>query len=83
MFTVPVTIKFRMGIDESCITYLDAGRVGEQTGCKWVGLHARTAAQLYDGDARWVYDDPSGLPEEVTVEWLAPPEPANPRRNQD
>jgi nifR3 family TIM-barrel protein len=50
---VPVTIKFRMGIDESCITYLDAGRVGEQTGCRWVGLHARTAAQLYDGEARW------------------------------
>jgi nifR3 family TIM-barrel protein len=50
---VPVTIKFRMGIDEGCITYLDAGRVGEQTGCRWVGLHARTAAQLYDGDARW------------------------------
>jgi nifR3 family TIM-barrel protein len=50
---VPVTIKFRMGIDEGCITFLDAGRVGEQTGCKWVGLHARTAAQLYDGEARW------------------------------
>lgn len=50
---VPVTIKFRLGIDENCITYLDAGRVGEQTGCHWVGLHARTAAQLYDGEARW------------------------------
>jgi nifR3 family TIM-barrel protein len=50
---VPVTIQFRMGIDESCITYRDAGRVGEQTGCRWVGLHARTAAQLYDGEARW------------------------------
>jgi len=23
------------------------------------------------------------VPEEVTVEWLSPPEPANPRRNQD
>src|SRR5688500_18781595 len=50
---VPVTIKFRMGIDERCVTYLDAGRVGEQTGCRWVALHARTAAQLYDGEARW------------------------------
>lgn len=35
------------------LTYLDAGRVGEETGCAAVGLHARTAAQLYDGAARW------------------------------
>ena len=50
---VPVTIKFRMGIDEDVITYLDAGSVGEAEGCKAVALHARTAAQLYDGEARW------------------------------
>jgi len=50
---VPVTIKFRMGIDDDLLTYLDAGRVGEEEGCASVGLHARTAAQLYDGEARW------------------------------
>ncbi|MEM8883245.1 MAG: tRNA dihydrouridine synthase DusB [Planctomycetota bacterium] len=50
---VPVTIKFRMGIDEDVMTYRDAGRVGEEQGCVAVGLHARTAAQLYDGEARW------------------------------
>ena len=50
---VPVTIKFRMGIDEEHLTYRDAGRVGEEEGCAAVGLHARTAAQLYDGSARW------------------------------
>jgi len=50
---VPVTIKFRMGIDEDVITYRDAGRVGQEEGCVAVGLHARTAAQLYDGDASW------------------------------
>jgi nifR3 family TIM-barrel protein len=48
---VPVTIKFRMGIDDSLLTFLDAGRLGE--GCRAVALHARTAAQLYDGEARW------------------------------
>src|SRR6202007_2691295 len=26
---VPVTIKFRMGIDDLYLTYLDAGRIGE------------------------------------------------------
>jgi nifR3 family TIM-barrel protein len=51
--TVPVTIKFRMGIHDELLTFLDAGRVGESEGCRAVGLHARTAAQLYDGEARW------------------------------
>jgi nifR3 family TIM-barrel protein len=50
---VPVTIKFRIGIDDEHVTYLDAGRIGEDEGCRAVGLHARTAAQLYDGEARW------------------------------
>lgn len=50
---VPVTIKFRMGIDDSLITFRDAGHIGEEEGCAAVALHARTAAQLYDGEARW------------------------------
>lgn len=50
---VPVTIKFRIGIDDTLVTFLDAGRIGEAEGCAAVALHARTAAQLYDGEARW------------------------------
>jgi nifR3 family TIM-barrel protein len=50
---VPVTIKFRKGIDDRYLTYLDAGRIGEEEGCAAVGLHARTAAQLYEGQADW------------------------------
>jgi nifR3 family TIM-barrel protein len=50
---VPVTIKFRIGIDDTIITHLDAGHIGESEGCAAVALHARTAAQLYDGLARW------------------------------
>ena len=50
---VPVTLKFRIGIDEHVTTYLDAGRVAEEEGVVAVALHARTAAQLYDGLARW------------------------------
>jgi nifR3 family TIM-barrel protein len=50
---VPVTMKFRVGIDDEHITFLDAGKIGEDEGCAAVGLHARTAAQLYDGAARW------------------------------
>ena len=50
---VPVTIKFRKGIDESLLTYLDAGHIGETEGARAVALHARTAAQLYSGEADW------------------------------
>ena len=50
---IPVTIKFRMGIDDSLLTYEDAGHIAEEEGCTAVALHARTAEQLYDGEARW------------------------------
>jgi len=50
---VPVTMKFRIGVDDDHPTWLDAGRVAEGEGCVAVALHARTAAQLYDGEARW------------------------------
>ncbi len=50
---VPVTIKFRMGIDDTLRTDADAGKIAQEEGCAAVGLHARTASQLYDGHARW------------------------------
>ncbi len=50
---VPVTIKFRMGVHDELLSYMDAGRIGEEEGCVAVGLHARTAAQFYAGQARW------------------------------
>jgi nifR3 family TIM-barrel protein len=50
---VPVTIKFRIGIDDRHPTYFAAGRIAEEEGCAAVAMHARTAAQLYDGEARW------------------------------
>jgi nifR3 family TIM-barrel protein len=50
---IPVTIKFRVGIDDQYRTFLDSGRIGQEEGCAYVALHARTAAQLYDGQARW------------------------------
>jgi nifR3 family TIM-barrel protein len=50
---VPVTIKFRIGISDEYQTFLSTGRIGQEEGCASVALHARTAAQLYDGEARW------------------------------
>jgi nifR3 family TIM-barrel protein len=50
---VPVTMKFRKGIDDDLITCFDAARVAEAEGCAAIALHARTAAQLYSGSADW------------------------------
>ncbi|EWC62553.1 tRNA dihydrouridine synthase B [Actinokineospora spheciospongiae] len=50
---IPVTVKFRVGIDDEHITYLDAGRIAEAEGAQAVALHARTAAQRYSGQADW------------------------------
>src|SRR5215467_10320288 len=50
---IPVTIKFRLGINDTYSTYRTAGRIAEEEGCAAVGLHARTAAQLYHGCADW------------------------------
>lgn len=50
---VPVTVKVRIGIDDDIPTFLDAGRVAEAEGAAAIGLHARTAQQLYAGEADW------------------------------
>jgi nifR3 family TIM-barrel protein len=50
---IPVTVKFRTGIDDAHYTHLDAGRIAEQEGAGAVALHARTAAQRYSGEADW------------------------------
>ncbi len=51
--TVPVTVKFRIGIDDTHHTHLDAGRIAAGEGAAAVALHARTAAQRYSGTADW------------------------------
>ena len=50
---VPVTIKFRMGVADDVMTFVETGRIAEGEGCAAVALHARTAEQLYSGHARW------------------------------
>lgn len=50
---IPVSVKFRIGIDEDHFTHLDAARIAAEEGAAAVTLHARTAAQRYSGHARW------------------------------
>ena len=43
----------RVGIDSEHETYLDAGKIAADIGVAWVALHARTAAQFYEGKSDW------------------------------
>jgi nifR3 family TIM-barrel protein len=52
-YGVPVTIKTRIGIDRDHQTFLDAGRIAEDSGCAAIALHGRTAQQAYSGSADW------------------------------
>ncbi|WP_148575663.1 tRNA dihydrouridine synthase DusB [Nocardioides caldifontis] len=52
-YGVPVTMKTRKGIDDDHLTYLDAGRIAEETGVAAIALHGRTVAQAYSGTADW------------------------------
>ncbi|MFT7465187.1 MAG: nifR3 family TIM-barrel protein [Pseudohongiellaceae bacterium] len=51
--SVPVTVKMRLGLDDEHFTWQDAVDIAADEGAKWIGVHARTAAQLYSGNARW------------------------------
>ncbi|MFM1826616.1 MAG: tRNA dihydrouridine synthase DusB [Actinomycetota bacterium] len=52
--TVPITVKMRMGIDEEHLTYIDAAKTAVEVGITWIALHARTAEQMYSGNASWI-----------------------------
>jgi nifR3 family TIM-barrel protein len=49
----PVTVKMRKGIDDDHLTFRDAARIAAEEGVHWVALHARTAQQMYSGQADW------------------------------
>ncbi|HVX17062.1 MAG TPA: tRNA dihydrouridine synthase DusB [Acidimicrobiales bacterium] len=50
---VPVTVKFRKGIDDHHLTHVATGQIAEEEGAAAVALHARTAEQHYAGAADW------------------------------
>ena len=52
-FGVPITCKFRIGIDDDIVTFIDTGRAAREEGLAMIALHARTAEQHYSGLARW------------------------------
>lgn len=51
--TVPFTVKFRMGWNDSNIVCVELAKMAEDCGLNAVALHARTREDGYSGDARW------------------------------
>lgn len=51
--TIPLTVKFRLGLDDARANYLELGRICQEEGADAVALHPRTAAQRFTGDAHW------------------------------
>jgi tRNA-dihydrouridine synthase B len=51
--SIPLTVKFRLGLDEPRRNYLELGKICEANGVASVAMHARTARQMFSGEADW------------------------------
>jgi len=51
--SIPFTVKFRLGWNDSQIVCVELARMAENEGLNAVALHARTREQGYNGQARW------------------------------
>jgi nifR3 family TIM-barrel protein len=51
--SIPLTVKFRLGLDDGRRNYLELGRICETQGVAAVAMHARTARQMFTGEADW------------------------------
>lgn len=52
---IPLTVKFRLGLNHTRTNYLDLGRLCEDLGVDAVTMHARTAKQMFKGEADWTH----------------------------
>jgi len=53
LVTTPLTVKFRAGLRQESLNYLELGRICEGEGVAAIALHPRTARQMYTGRADW------------------------------
>lgn len=48
-----VNIKYRLGVDDTNINYIENGKAMEEAGADYLILHARTRKAMYSGHADW------------------------------
>ena len=51
--SIPLTVKFRLGLDSNRKNFIELGRICEGEGAAAVAMHGRTARQMYTGTADW------------------------------
>ena len=64
---IPLTVKFRLGIDRERENFLELGRICEGEGADGVAMHARTARQMFSGDARARWDEIARLKQALSI----------------
>jgi tRNA-dihydrouridine synthase B len=52
---LPVTVKTRLGWDDSMINIMEVAERLQDVGVKALTIHGRTRSQMYKGEARWSY----------------------------
>jgi len=50
---IPVTLKTRLGWDDTCLNAADVARRAEAAGVQMITIHGRTRCQFYKGQADW------------------------------
>lgn len=48
-----INIKYRLGVDDESINYIENGKAMEEAGADYIILHARTRKAMYSGNADW------------------------------
>jgi len=51
--SIPLTVKFRLGMRTDDQNYIELGKICEGNGVAAVAMHARTAKQMFSGQADW------------------------------
>jgi nifR3 family TIM-barrel protein len=65
--SIPLTVKFRLGLDAERRNFLELGRICAGEGVDAVALHARTARQMFSGDAREQWDEIARLKQGLSI----------------
>jgi tRNA-dihydrouridine synthase B len=65
--SIPLTVKFRLGLDDARRNFLELGRICEGEGADAVAMHARTARQMFSGDARAQWGEIARLKQALAI----------------
>ena len=53
VLSIPLTVKFRLGLRHDEMSYIELGKICEASGVAAVAMHARTAKQMFRGEAEY------------------------------